>query len=185
MKSSLILVISLLFVYACTSAQQSDSSRAPIPKAVPSQGSGVLISLKVFPALASLGRHNELTLYVTLNFRTSAGHPVNIYPFAWDAYTLTCLDVDLNRVPPVASRETAAMSMLGCTPRLSHLPVSLSEFPTAIDYRISRGEDWIYYIKDLPADFEGSLRFRLKYSFEGVESNESEFVANIVRTRDN
>jgi hypothetical protein len=177
------IIIVSLFAYGCCQARPADTGTKTTSLSRPSAGLETIVDLSVYPAMASLDEKDELTLYATLNFRVEGDRQAIVFPFAWGAYSLSSPDADLSLMAPAVSRDTAAVVVMRGVPRLSHLSVPIKGVPVAIDYRISPGEEWGYYLKGLPPGFNGPVRMRMRYSFQGTESNESDFVVNIVRTK--
>jgi len=173
---TLSVVVLLISVSGCQAVSPSGPAAEPTSR---TSESAMAVHLFVNPAMAGVDENGLLILYTTLIFTADQGRAVNIHPFAWDAYILSSPDIQIERSPPLGSPELFVVGTLGGAMRLRELAVSVGQVPVAIDYRLSPGENWIYQLDRFRTDHNGPIRFRLKYSFKGIESNAAEFVVQI------
>jgi hypothetical protein len=165
-----------MLLSACQLAHSGPTTQ---PTSQTTSASEASVDLHVSPAIAAVDKNDELTLYTTLIFRTEQEHPVTIYPFAWGAYTLSSPDVEIERSPPADSPEAHIIGSAREAMRLTELSISVRQLPVAIDYRLAPGENWIYRLGKSRAGFNGQIHFLLKYSFNGIQSNEANFVVQV------
>jgi hypothetical protein len=179
MKIVRLSIVLLLFYSGCEGTDHSATVTPQTEKMRDTSESGAVVHLRVSHAVAVVNKKNELTLFATLVFRTDEKDPVMVYPFGWGAYVLSSPDREITRIPPANSPYASITVMLNETSRLDGLAVPIRQVPVAIDYRIPPAENWIYRIANPIENLGEPIRFRIRYSFENVQSNEVEFSVRV------